>query len=115
MVGLPMKNIEQQMSTEKALELLTKQQRQQILRRMADTLGETPVDRLRRGLQDGDSSRQNGGGSAQWQGIELHHVHLPKLQEADVIEYDADHGVVRRGREFQGVLGLLETIDEHRK
>ena len=115
MVGLLMSNTETQISTEKALELLAKQQRQQILRRMADTPGETPVDRLRSGLPEGDSSRQDGDGAAQQQGIELHHVHLPKLQEADVIEYDTDHGVVRRGPEFRELLGLLETIDDHRE
>lgn len=115
MVGLLMSNTEQQITTETALELLAKQQRRRILRRVADTPGETPVDRLSNGSREGDSPRPDDDSSPERGRIELHHVHLPKLQEADVIEYDADRGVVRRGREFRDVFGLLETIDEHRE
>lgn len=115
MVGLLMSNSEQQISTETALKLLTNQQRRQILRRVADTPDGTTVDQLTQHLRGSDSLQPDGNGSVEHRGIELHHVHLPKLQEANVIEYDTDQGTVHRGREFQDVLSLLELIDDHRE
>jgi DNA-binding transcriptional ArsR family regulator len=108
-----MSKSEQRIATETALELLTNQQRRQILRRVADAPDGTTVDQLTQHLGGADSLRSDGNGSAE--GIELHHVHLPKLREASVIEYDTDRGSVRRGREFQAVLGLLKAIDDHRE
>lgn len=115
MVGLLMSNSEQQISTETALKLLTNQQRRQILRRVADTPDGTTVDQLTQHLRGSDSLQPDGNGSVEHRGIELHHVHLPKLQEANVIEYDTDQGTVHRGREFQDVLSLLEVIEDHRE
>ncbi|TKX79084.1 hypothetical protein EXE53_17715 [Halorubrum sp. SD626R] len=115
MVELLMSNSEQRMSTETALELLTNQQRRQILRRVADTPDGTTVDQLTQHLRGADSFHPNGNGSVEHRRIELHHVHLPKLQEASVIEYDTGQGTVRRGREFQEVLDLLKAIDDHRE
>ncbi|WP_073307942.1 DUF7344 domain-containing protein [Halobaculum gomorrense] len=113
MVRLLMGNSQHRIPTEIALELLTKQQRRQVLRRMADTADGTTVDRLTRDLRGADSPRPDGDGSVDHRGIELRHVHLPKLQEANVIEYDSDRGTVHRGREFQDVLSLLDAIDGH--
>jgi len=115
MVGLLMTNSEQRIATETALELLTNQQRQQILRQVADTPDGTTVDQLTQHLRGADSLQPDGNGSVDHRGIELHHIHLPKLQEANVIEYDTDHGTVHRGREFQDVLALLTVIDDHRE
>ena len=39
--------------------------------------------------------------------IELHHVHLPKLADADVIEYAPDRGIVRAGSALPIALELL--------
>ena len=110
-----MNNAEQRISTETALRLLTKQQRRQILRRVADTPDGTTVDQLTKHLREADSPPPDGDGSVEHRNIELHHVHLPNLQDADVIEYDVDDGTVHRGREFQGVHSLLEGIDDHRE
>ena len=115
MVGLLMSNSEQRISTETALELLAKQQRRQILRRVAETPDATTVDQLTQHLRGADSLQPDGSGSTEHRGIELHHIHLPKLQEANVIEYDTDQGTVHRGREFQDVLALLAVIDDHRE
>jgi len=115
MVGLLMSNSEQRIATETALELLTNQQRQQILRQVADTPDGMTVDRLTQHLRGADSLQPDGNGSVEHRGIELRHIHLPKLQEANVIEYDTDQGTVHRGREFQDVLDLLAVIDDHRE
>ena len=115
MVGLLMSNSEQRMSTETALELLTKQQRRRILRRVADTPDGATVDQLTQHLRGTDSRHPDGNGSVEHRGIELHHVHLPKLQDANVIEYDTSQGTVYRGREFQNVLALLEAIDDQQE
>ena len=115
MVGLPMSNSEQRIATETALELLTNQQRRQILHRVADTPDGTTVDQLKQLLRGSDSLQTDGNGSVEHRGIELHHVHLPKLQDANVIEYDTSQGTVHRGREFQNVLRLLEVIDDHQE
>ena len=113
MVGLLMSNSEQRIATETALELLTHQQRRQVLRRVADTPDGTTVDQLTQHLRGPDLLQPDGNGSVEHRGIELHHVHLPKLQDANVIEYDTNQGTVHRGAEFQDVLALLEVIDDY--
>jgi len=47
--------------------------------------------------------------------IALHHTHLPKLEEARMIDYEADTGQVRlvRGELEQGILTLVEPYDMH--
>ncbi|WP_336022995.1 DUF7344 domain-containing protein [Halobellus salinisoli] len=110
-----MSDLQQQISTETALELLTNQQRRQILRRIADTPDGATIDQLVKQLGAANSIHPDGNGSFEHRGIELHHVHLPMLQDANVVDYDASQGTVHRGREFQGVLSLLEVIDAHRK
>ena len=56
----------------------------------------------------------DGSGTLDSRGIELHHAHLPMLQEANVIVYDGARGTVHRGERFQAVLSLLRVIDGHR-
>ena len=110
-----MKNSEQQISTEAALKLLIKPQRRQILRRVADTSDGTTVDQLTQNLRGADSLQPDGNDSVEQQAIELHHIHLPKLHEANVLEYDINQETVHRGREFQEVLGLLRAIADYRE
>lgn len=40
----------------------------------------------------------------------LHHVHLPKLASADVIEYDADQNEVSQGSAFETAAEILDTV-----
>lgn len=110
-----MSDLQQRISTETALRLLTNQQRRQILRRMADTPDRTTVDQLKKHLEAANSTNPDENEWLDQQNIEIQHVHLPMLLEANVIEYDASQETVHRGREFQDVLSLLEVIDEHRK
>jgi DNA-binding transcriptional ArsR family regulator len=115
MLERPMSDIQQQISTETALRLLAKQQRRQILRRMAETSGGTSVEELAIHLGETDSTRSNGGELLDSNAVQLHHVHLPMLADAGVLTYDTTQGVVGRGHAFQTVVSLLEVIDTHRE
>lgn len=115
MVGPFMSDVHQSISTEKVLRLLADQQRRQILRRVADTPDGTTVDQLKSHPEMTNSVNPDESGSVERREIDLHHVHLPKLREANVIEYDPRQGTVHRGREFQDVFSLLEVIDSHRE
>ncbi|WP_236035682.1 DUF7344 domain-containing protein [Haloarcula rubra] len=110
-----MSDLQEPISTETALRLLLKQQRRQILRRVAETSDGTTVDQLKKHLGGEGPMNSDANGSVENRGIELHHVHLPMLQEANVIDYDADQSIVCRGQEFQNILSLLEVIDGHRE
>ncbi|WP_418771523.1 DUF7344 domain-containing protein [Halobacterium yunchengense] len=46
--------------------------------------------------------------------VELHQRHLPMLQDADVVVYDADRGTVAPGEHFREVYSLLRALDSHR-
>lgn len=43
--------------------------------------------------------------------LRLHHVHLPLMEEAGLVEWDRDTGVVRRGDEFETVEPVLTALD----
>jgi hypothetical protein len=45
--------------------------------------------------------------------VELHHVHLPKLETNDVIEWDRDEGEITRGGEFETVRPGIVAIADH--
>lgn len=42
----------------------------------------------------------------------LHHVHLPKLDEAGVLEYDPDRRTARAGSGLPAVLELLRALED---
>ena len=42
----------------------------------------------------------------------LHHVHLPKLDDADVVEYDHESLTVRADSGLEIVVDLLEALDD---
>lgn len=42
--------------------------------------------------------------------IQLHHRHLPKLQRADLIEWDRDTGTVSRGPQFEDIEPALRLL-----
>lgn len=44
--------------------------------------------------------------------LHLHHVHLPKLDDADIVEYDAGRQLVERGVAFPGAVAFLWGITE---
>lgn len=98
--------------TDTVLRLLADRQRRQVLRRIAETDDGTTVRRLGEQLGDSKSRDPTSNGDAD-AGISLRHVHLPKLREADVIEYDPRGERVRRGPHFEEVLSLLRLVESH--
>ncbi|RDI70826.1 DUF7344 domain-containing protein [Halopelagius longus] len=44
--------------------------------------------------------------------LKLHHVHVPKLARHDILEYDAESGIVSRGPRFDRIYSWLESHDE---
>lgn len=114
MMGPLMRDSQQRITTGTALQLLVKQQRRQILRRIAETQNGTTVDRLAQSLYEVDSTKARANGGSDHLQVQLQHVHLPTLQNANVIFYDTASGTVQRGEHFQAVWTLLESIDGHR-
>jgi len=45
--------------------------------------------------------------------IEMTHTHLPKLESLEVIEWDRENNVVRRGSAFEELRPLLELVARH--
>lgn len=44
--------------------------------------------------------------------LKLHHIHIPKLAEHDVLDYDAEAGIVSRGPRFDRIHSWLESVDQ---
>jgi len=45
--------------------------------------------------------------------LELHHTHLPQLDEAGFIDWDRSTDSVVRGEHFEDIRPLLELMDDH--
>lgn len=45
--------------------------------------------------------------------LKLIHVHLPKLEEAGLIEWDPEHEAVRRGPEFREIRPILQLLNDN--
>ena len=88
MVGRLMTTTTHTLSTDTALRLLANQQRRTILRHVTDGNGTTTVDQLIDSLLTDTSPSADRGATRDRMATSLHHVHLPMLQEAGVIEYD---------------------------
>jgi hypothetical protein len=110
-----MRDLRQHISTENTLKLLAKQQRRQILHQIADTPEATSIEHLKTQLVEMDSTDTNRNRTVEQWEAELHHRHLPKLQEMGVIRYDANQGTVRQGPQFEEIFSLLEVIEQHRQ
>ncbi|WP_336344953.1 DUF7344 domain-containing protein [Halalkalicoccus ordinarius] len=44
--------------------------------------------------------------------LALYHIHLPKLEDAGLIEWDRDRNQVSKGPKFRTVVDLLGRLDE---
>lgn len=95
------------------LELLSNSRRRQILNRVADTPGGTTVEELQNALQRRTGEDEDEDLTGGIQHYSLHHVHLPKLQQANVLEYDPNRRRIRRGRHFDDLFTLLQLVEKH--
>lgn len=84
-------------STDAVLQVATHERRRRILQYLGEHDGDTvSTDDLAEWLRN--TATESSGGSRldrEQLVIELHHVHLPKLDEVGVIEYDVETGTVR--------------------
>lgn len=104
----------QTLATETVLALLTKPLRRAIIDRLAEASGPTTVAGLAEMVREPtavDSTRHD---SPDAPTARLHHVDLPMLTEANVIEYDPETKTVRRGTHFEEVAALQDLIASHR-
>lgn len=46
--------------------------------------------------------------------VEMHHTHLPKLEEYGFIDWDKKEEVVTKGPNFEEIRPVLELLDSHR-
>lgn len=95
-------------STDTALQVLADRQRRMVLRSLIEADGTATVDRLARGLEGDASSRAGRDAPRDRHRLQLHHAHLPKLQEAGLVEYEPGDETVRY-RPSDLVEELLET------
>ena len=83
-------------------DLLASAERRFVLRRLAATDGPVPVDDLAEELAAvGDS------GETVRASVALYHMHLPPLDEADVVAFDREAGIVETGTAFDDVRPYL--------
>jgi len=45
--------------------------------------------------------------------VQMQHTHLPKLAEAEFIEWDQETNTVRKGSRFEAIRPLLELMQNH--
>lgn len=46
--------------------------------------------------------------------IEMHHVHLPKLEQYGFVDWEPESDTVRRGPRFDDLEPMLDTLSSHR-
>lgn len=85
------------------LEMVSDSQRRELLLSLQDR---SPQDT---GVHSGSVSMADGGRKSQ---VEMHHRHLPKLEEAGLVTWNRDAGRVSRGPAFDDVRPLLALLEE---
>lgn len=86
--------VTQAISTDKALELLADRQRRRVLHHLVDSNGPATIDQLIEAVSNKSSSR-GPNDLRKLITVNLHHIHLPKLQEAGLIEMDTQSETIR--------------------
>lgn len=56
----------------------------------------------------------SGDGDERDRAIQLHHVHLPLLEENDLVAWNRDTGTVRRGDDFEAVEPVHTALEARR-
>ncbi len=113
MEGLPMAKNTQSTATEVLLQLIADSTRQEVIRILRDhdepalQLGElaSEISGAEAMSRDDDQSRVGR------MGVTLHHTHLPKLAQSDVVVYNRDQQSVRAGPAFDTAEALLTATE----
>lgn len=102
-------------SIDEAFRLLADRRRRQAIRYLqAHGDGAVSVDELAAGIADLESAAGDGGEDAvRRTAIELHHAHLPKLADADLVDFDVVDATVSY-RSHAVVEDLLRAASESR-
>lgn len=90
-------------TTDATLRLLSDRRRRGVLLRLTDADEPVTVESL-------TASFATTATPADTVRLQLLHNHLPKLHDADVIDYDTEARTVRRGSEFDAVASLLQAV-----
>ena len=80
-------DLREAVGNDRLLELLSVGRRRQVLATLSETQEPLSVEELGRRLSDVDSQVER-------VQLELHHTHLPKLDEAGLVDYDTGSGSV---------------------
>jgi DNA-binding transcriptional ArsR family regulator len=89
------------------LAALASDQRRVLLRQLVQTSGSTSVAEMANRLSNADQRADDDRTRIR---AELHHVHLPKLDAADIIEYDADRRLIEPGSELESAQAILRHV-----
>lgn len=81
------------LTTDAAFEVLAHRHRRVVLSHLADSNGTATFDQLASAITADPGADE----SPDVVRLQLHHVHLPKLQQAGLIDYDGPDGLVRYG------------------
>lgn len=87
---------------DRIFDMLSVRHRRLILLSLKEGGVKTEADLLVRGMNDPEDV-----------GVGLNHQHLPKLAEAEYIEWDRDTGEISRGPRFGEIEPLLTLIEQH--
>lgn len=91
--------------------LLSKRRRRCLLRILRESA--TPLTAIELANRIGDSEYEDPSASdIRSIYLALHHNHLPRLEEADAVEYNEKGGTVRPGPTFDTLVHTLETVNE---
>ncbi|WP_293027550.1 hypothetical protein [Natronococcus sp.] len=110
---------ERAISPDTILSAVANEHRRAILNAVTNASGKTLeddvlVDRVADRVRDEDAKRESDE-HRQRVRIALHHTHLPKLEEARMIDYETETGHIQfvGGELEQKILGLVEPYDIH--
>ena len=90
---------------EKALSALANKYRRRLLVALVEHNPQDEVSVLE-GVHTGEKGRER-------LKAEMYHIHLPKLEESGLIQWDGETLTVSRGPQFEQVRPVLESIDTH--
>jgi hypothetical protein len=90
------------MGMDRLLEVLASAQRRRVVRFLSEREGPIAFERLATVVADGDPDAVR---------LALHHTHLPKLAENDVVVLDRESGTVEAGPQLPTVANGLSAIE----